>query len=81
MRCFEAMGGGALLLSDNGLYPDGMEDGRTMLVYEDANDAVMRIRDGLTKPEKAASIAAAGLNLMKAECSKPQQWTRFQSLL
>lgn len=81
MRCFEAMGGGALLLSDSGRYPDGMEDGRTMVVYEDANDAVRRIRDVLTMPEKAASIAAAGLMLMKAEYSKSQQWARFQSLL
>ena len=33
MRCFEAMGCGALLVSDVGNYPVGMEAGVTMETY------------------------------------------------
>ena len=33
MRCFEAMGCAALLLSDAGVYPAGMRDNDTLLVY------------------------------------------------
>ena len=33
MRCFEALGGGALLLTDDGNYPNGMTDGQTMAAY------------------------------------------------
>ncbi|MGC1560897.1 MAG: glycosyltransferase, partial [Bradyrhizobium sp.] len=34
LRCFEAIGCGALLLSDDGIYPEGMKDGDTMFIYK-----------------------------------------------
>src|SRR5262245_42085231 len=40
MRCFEAMGCGALLLSDEGKYPDGMVPERTLITYTSAADAI-----------------------------------------
>ena len=33
MRCFEALGARSLLLSDQGNYPDGMNNGRTITTY------------------------------------------------
>jgi hypothetical protein len=39
MRCFEAMGCGALLLSDAGSYPEGMKEGVTMQTYASPQQA------------------------------------------
>jgi hypothetical protein len=36
MRCFEAMGCGSLMVSDQGRYPEAMQNGMTMLLYEGA---------------------------------------------
>lgn len=81
MRCFEAMGCGALLLTDPGRYPDGMEDGRTMCVYKDADDVVRMVRDMLNRADVSQKIAANGLKLMRTDYSKTQQWQRFQELV
>lgn len=81
MRCFETMGCGALLLSDPGRYPKGMEDGRTMRVYENTADAVRVIRDVLANADERQAVAASGLRLMKEDYSKYGQWQKFQQLI
>jgi Glycosyl transferases group 1 len=81
IRCFEAMGCGALLLTDAGRYPDGMEDGRTMRIYESAEDAVRMLRESLRNTSKRKAIATSGLVLMKERYSKSQQWKKFQELV
>ena len=47
MRCFEAMGCGALLLSDEGNYPEGMDGHQTISTYESGTDCFARIEDSL----------------------------------
>ena len=44
MRCFEALGGESLLLSDEGNYPEGTKDGRTIATYNSPEQAVDRIK-------------------------------------
>jgi spore maturation protein CgeB len=44
MRCFEALGSGSLLLSDEGNYPEGMRDGQTIATYSSPDHAVRQIR-------------------------------------
>ena len=78
IRCFEAMGCGALLLTDPGRYPEGMEDGRTMRVYDCAEDAVRILRECLRNTNNTKKIAAAGLAIMKERYSKREQWRKFQ---
>ncbi|MGH8611261.1 MAG: glycosyltransferase family protein, partial [Gammaproteobacteria bacterium] len=80
IRCFEAMGCGALLLTDQGRYPDGMENGRTMRVYDSAGDAVRTLRESLGSTSDRERIAASGLALMKTYYSKSEQWRKFQNL-
>ena len=43
MRCFEAMGCGALLVSDAGKYPEGMDQGETISTYEGGADCLVEI--------------------------------------
>lgn len=81
MRCFEAMGCGALLLTDPGRYPEGMEDGRTMRTYKNEADAVRIVRELLATPYERQAITANSLRLMKGDYSKAMQWEKFQDLV
>lgn len=81
MRCFEAMGCGALLLSDEGRYPDGMVDGRTLLTYGSAADAVAKIAALVASPAASAGIAEAGHKMVRSRYSKDAQWRAFHELV
>ena len=81
MRCFEAMGCGALMVSDVGSYPHGMVNGQSMLTYTDPHDAVNVISQALADPVRRAEIAATGLASMQENYTKQQQWSAFQKLL
>ncbi|MDO9561757.1 MAG: glycosyltransferase [Bradyrhizobium sp.] len=81
MRCFEALGGGALLLSDAGVYPEGMKDGETMVTYDSPSQAVEQIRSLLEAPEERSSVARAGHEMVSTRYSKQAQWKRFEALV
>lgn len=81
LRCFEAMGCGALMISDAGNYPAGMADGVTMLTYADAAKAVERIEEALRDSVEARRIAGNGVELMRASYSKENQWSRFVEMV
>jgi hypothetical protein len=81
MRCFEALGGGALLLTDEGNYPEGMADGQTMATYASAEHAVERIRAFLATPKRRLDIAHAGHEMVSNCYSKEVQWKKFQALV
>ncbi|MDJ0661312.1 MAG: glycosyltransferase [Crocosphaera sp.] len=81
MRCFEAMGCGALMMSDAGHYPAGMIDRQNMVSYTSPADAVQHIR-ALLKDEKTRSqIALNAHHLMKTAYSKSDQWAAFVKLV
>jgi hypothetical protein len=81
MRCFEAMGCGALMVSDQGSYPDGMENGTTMLLYADAREAVERIEAALKDAPFSSAIAVHGQEMVKMQYSKARQWGDFVGLV
>ena len=81
MRCFEAMGCGALMLTDEGIYPAGMVDGQTMATYRDPADAVAAIERLLAADEERTMIARNGLEMISTVYSKKEQWTRFQAIV
>lgn len=80
MRCFEAMGCGAALLSDEGNYPEGMVSGSTMLTWKTPTHAVQQIhtllRDGSIRPR----LAQAGHEMLLDNYSKSHQWQKFVRL-
>jgi hypothetical protein len=80
MRCWEAMGAGALLLSDVGLYPKGMEAGRTLFTYASPGEARSQLVSLLADDQTRASIAAAGHALISNCYSKAHQFSRFKEL-
>lgn len=81
MRCFETMGCGALLVSDAGNYPAGMEHGVTMRVYEDLAGVVGTIESQMENESVRAAIAARGHELVRERYSKTHQWQAFQALV
>lgn len=81
MRCFEAMGCGALLLSDRGRYPDHFEDRLNMLTYDSPTDAVEIISDSIAQWADRSRIAILGFETMKAEYNKIKQFDEFQRIV
>jgi hypothetical protein len=81
LRCFEAMGCGALMVSDRGLYPEGMLEGVTMLNYENPAEAVQVIQRALESPERVREISRNGRSLMQVTYSKTRQWQQFMHLV
>ncbi|WP_028351361.1 glycosyltransferase [Bradyrhizobium murdochi] len=81
MRCFEATGCGAVLLTDAGRYPEGFVNGETMLQYS-SPEQIPELIDKLMRDEPLArSIAQAGCAMIKERYSKQLQWATFQDLI
>lgn len=81
IRCWEAMGCGALLLSDAGRYPEGMEDGRTLAAYRSETEMVAMIEALLADEPRRRTIAAAGHAMIGERYSKERQWRDFVELV
>jgi hypothetical protein len=81
MRCFEGMGCGALLLSDDGKYPDGMVPGSTLITYGSPIEAIAQVRQLLADGNQREAIAREGQKMVSTRYSKEIQWSRFQELL
>ncbi len=81
MRCFEALGSGSLLLSDEGNYPEGMTDGQTIATYGSPEQAVSLIRALLADSERRLAVARAGHEMVSKNYSKEAQWKRFEALV
>jgi len=81
MRCFEALGCGALMMSDHGHYPSGFVNGNTMLTYRNADDAAVQTAQVLNDWEQSKNIAKRGNTMIRNNFSKSVQWKMFQDLL
>ncbi|MCC8970364.1 glycosyltransferase family 1 protein [Bradyrhizobium sp. Cham227] len=81
MRCFEAMGCGALLVSDAGNYPEGMDPGQTIVTYEAGNDCLAQIENSLRNWDDMKAKAERGRRAVGDLYSKERQWVLFENLL
>ena len=81
MRCFEALGSGALLLSDRGNYPEGMQDEETLAIYNSPEDAIKQVRRFLGASDERLRIARDGHTMVSTLYSKQAQWKRFETLV
>ena len=77
MRCWEAMGCGALMLSDEGVYPSNMKPNRDFALYKDASDVVDRITSILSDFAVWQPMADHGRLTVSTEYSKSAQWLSF----
>ena len=81
MRCFEANGCGAVLLTDSGRYPEGFVDGETMVTYSSTGQIPKLIERLVADVSWAHSIAQAGRAMVRDRYSKKRQWAMFQELV
>ena len=81
MRCFEAMGCGALMVSDQGVYPEAMVDGLSMLTYSGPDEAVSVISNALLDQAWRAEVATLGWSSMRQHYSKQKQWYSFEKIV
>ena len=81
MRCWEAMGAGALLLTDRGNYPEGMIDGETMVTYDGVEDLVAKLHDMMSDPARTTQIARQGQKMIRTRYSKEVQIEAFAKLI
>jgi hypothetical protein len=81
MRCFEAMGCGALLLSDAGNYPEGMVADKTIMTYETSGHCLEQIQRCLSDWKGGQTIADNGRKLARDLYSKERQWSLFKTIL
>jgi len=81
MRCFEAMGCGSLMVSDQGRYPEVMQNGKTMLLYEGAGEAKEVIQGVLENSNVLRAIALQGQRMISECYSKSNQWADFIALV
>jgi hypothetical protein len=81
MRCFEAMGCGAVMVSDAGRYPTGMDAGRTFHAYRDPSEAVSVIEHALVHTSDSEAMRQEAKTLMRTAYNKAGQWQSFQRLV
>jgi hypothetical protein len=81
IRCFEALGAGALLLTDNGLYPPGMVDAETISIYRQPEEIAPTVQALLADPARISDIAARGARMIQSRYSKAAQWQAFERIV
>lgn len=81
IRCFEALSSGALLLTDAGQYPPGMDDGETISIFRRREDIAPAVQGLLSEPERLRRIADAGTRMLQTRYGKAAQWQTFQGIV
>jgi hypothetical protein len=80
MRCWETMGCGAAMVSDAGVYPDGMTAGDTMLTYATLDEMLAQIEELLADEARRTALADRAHAMISTEYSGEAQWRRFQQI-
>lgn len=80
IRCFEAMGCGCVMLSDEGRYPEEMKPGDNMMIYHNPLDAVTRLEELLAEPTRLREIGTRAHASVSRFYSKDRQLQAFYAL-
>ena len=81
MRNIEALGCGAHMIGDDGIYPDGLEKGRDFSVCQDFGDFLEKATWYLDHPDESVKIAQQGHKTVSTVYSKEKQWQKFQEIV
>ena len=81
MRNIESLGCGAHMISDNGIYPEGLVKGRDFSVYNNFKDFVEKSSYFLNNPIESRKIAEQGHATVVQKFGKHVQWKRFQDIV
>jgi len=81
MRIYEAISGGALLISEDGIYPEDLIPGEDFLSFQDTQELFSKIDYALSLPDQGRSIAERTREKLSRLFSKSQQWSKFQEVV
>jgi hypothetical protein len=81
MRCFESLGAGCLLLTDDGRYPPGMVDVETLVIFQNEDQALAKLSELIRDSAQRRRISEAGNRMIRSNYSKRQQFRKFTELL
>lgn len=79
MRIFEAIGNGALLISEEGNYPEGLTPGKDFLTYKSTDELYHIIERVLSDWEKWANFAQKAKKRVLNNFTKEKQWWVFSN--
>lgn len=77
MRVFEAIGNGALLLTEKGYYPEKLEPNNDYLTYDSSAELLKLIEEVLTDWNTWSVFAENAKNRLANNFSKEKQWRTF----
>ncbi|WP_306121048.1 glycosyltransferase [Roseitalea sp. MMSF_3504] len=81
MRIFEAIGNGAILISQKGQYPDGLQEGNDFFAYEDERDVAQIMRFVKDEPIAARDFAASAKKRLHKNFRKENQYEKFRDFV
>ncbi len=81
MRCFEVLGCGAHMLSDEGIYPDNFVAGQHFTTYKNIDDCIVKIKELLDNDEHRLAIGQQGNEMVRTFHNKEVQWENFQKII
>lgn len=81
MRTYEGIGMGALLVGQDGIYPNFIDTQEDVLTYKNKEEMTKKIGYALSHPEKQGEMAHRAHSKMKDQCSKEEQWNQFCSVV
>lgn len=81
MRTYEAIGMGALLIGEDGIYPDFIDPREDILTYRGAEELITKIEDVLANTDKYIEMSERSREKLMLKCSKEKQWDQFLSIV
>ena len=81
MRIYEAISWGALLISKDGIYPEGLIPGEDFPSFQDTQELFSKRDYALSLPDQGRSIAERTSEKLSRLFSKSQQWSKFQKVV
>lgn len=81
MRNFEALGCGAHMISDVGVYPENFEMNKHFSTYNNMEECFIKIKELLSNDTLRQSVAEEGHQMIKEKYSKEKQWQAFQKIV
>lgn len=81
MRIFETLGVGGFMISDRGVYPPNLEDGKDFVSYTNIDDLKAKIIYYLANEKERQQISENGYHTVNAYYSKDKQWENFNKII
>jgi spore maturation protein CgeB len=77
MRTYEAIGCGAFLIGEDGIYPEPLVPGEDLYTYRSLPELIDQIERVLALPDQGRTLALRTRDKLRRRCSKARQWQVF----